>query len=464
MKISCAEAVRVLHAQVIGELPPFIECTIDTRTIMPEQTYLALRGDRFDGHNFVAQAHEKGAAAVIVDNAAAVPPDMCGLVVADTREAYFHLAAAARGHFCGAVAAITGSAGKTTTKEFLAHILRKVTGGPVAATPANENNEIGVAKLLTTLHAESAAVIEMGARHFGDIAPLVSMARPQVAVLTNIGEAHIEIFGSLERLAETKWQIFSLGATPVLNFADQVSRERMADLEVEPILAGLAEDLDTLPLPQRYRCIILLETDSLRMKVPNKPDAVVALQATVPGAHNRRNLVAACAAAIALGFPLARVAQAAQSVVMPPGRFERRRMANGAVLIHDAYNASPSGTLASLAAFAQEQGGRQIVIFGSMAELGDHAVDEHRRVGSAIAEIAPSHVYFGGNYANELEAGARSADFPLERITHYDSNDELIAMLHKSLQSDDIVLVKASRMYRLDQVVDALTEPLAEKI
>ena len=193
----------------------------------PGDAFVALRGERFDGHAYVARALAAGARLVVVDDAGAVPAGVPALLVDDTTRAYLAFGACARAMSSARVVAITGSAGKTTTKAFLAQVLERAQPGRVIATPANENNEIGVAKLLLAVPADAAyVVVEFGARRYGEIEPLARAAAPDVAILTNVGDAHLEIFGSQERLAHTKWGIFATGARRIINAADSISMER----------------------------------------------------------------------------------------------------------------------------------------------------------------------------------------------------------------------------------------------
>ncbi|MGH8165002.1 MAG: Mur ligase family protein, partial [Rhodanobacteraceae bacterium] len=220
--------------------------TTDTRTLRAGDTFLALRGERFDGHVYVRDAVRSGAAAIVIDEPQALVDDVPALLVEDTKRAYLSLAHAARGLFRGRVVAITGSAGKTTTKHVLAQLLGVTFGVPrVLVSPANENNEIGVSKLM--LRADDSyevIVVEMGARHEGEIAELVGVADPHVGVLTNIGEAHLETFGSHEALARTKWGLFAQGAQAVLNAEDAATAERAESLDVPPRWFGTGEPGD----------------------------------------------------------------------------------------------------------------------------------------------------------------------------------------------------------------------------
>ncbi len=229
MRLPTNDAIAALGGTVVNRerLPATIAVSTDTRAIRPSETFLALRGERFDGHRFVMDAIASGASAVIVDDAAALPPEQAAIIVPDTLAAYLALGGLARARVRGPVIAVTGSTGKTTTKTFTVRAF-EAAGRAVAATPENENNEIGVAKFLLSLDDgdERVAIVEFGARKYRDLDPLVRTARPDVGVLTNVGDAHLEIMGSRERLAETKWGLFAGGAQAVLNLTDAVSRER----------------------------------------------------------------------------------------------------------------------------------------------------------------------------------------------------------------------------------------------
>jgi UDP-N-acetylmuramoyl-tripeptide--D-alanyl-D-alanine ligase len=453
VRLPTNDALAVLAGEVRNRerLPATIAVSTDTRAIRPSETFLALRGERFDGHRYVAEAANRGASAAIVDDASALPDGLAGIVVADTLQAYLALAAVARGRVRGPVIAVSGSTGKTTTKAFLLAAFAAA-GRPAVATPENENNEIGVAKFLLALDDgdERVAIVEMGARSFGDLAPLVRAARPGVAVLTNVGDAHLEIMGSRERLAETKWGLFAGGAQAVLGLADAVARERAGALATPPVWFGI----DAERPPGAARAIIVRHDDVLAIDAVEL--RVLPLHVDVPGDHNRRNLAAALAAAWATGTDPALVTAAAPHFHLPPGRYERVRTPAGPDLIYDAYNASMSGALATLAAFARERATRRIVVLGSMAELGAEAPAMHERVGAAAAAAADV-VLVGGAFAASLAAGALSAGLKPGALVTYGTNDEAIAWLRAHAVGGDLVLLKGSRMYHMEQIVAGLT-------
>jgi UDP-N-acetylmuramoyl-tripeptide--D-alanyl-D-alanine ligase len=454
MRLPTNDALAALGGRVVNRdyLPATIAVSTDTRDIRPSETFLALRGEHFDGHNFVANAVAAGASVAIVDDAKALPEGQAGIVVADTLAAYLALAALARDRVRGPVIAITGSTGKTTTKTFALQAL-EAAGKPVTATPENENNEIGVAKFLLSLDDgdERIAIVEFGARKYRDLDPLVQTARPGIGLLTNIGEAHLEIMGSRERLAETKWGLFAGGAQPVLNLSDDTSRERAPELGQQPVWFGI----DAQRPSDGSRAAIVRVDDVLA--IDGDDVRALPLHVDVPGDHNRRNLAAAFAAAWAAGVDPAAIVAAAPRFELPHGRYERIAIAGGPTIIYDAYNASTSGALATLATFARERvPARRIAVIGSMAELGPEAAFMHQSVGAAAAASADV-VLFGGAFAPSLASGARAMGLAEDALVIYETNDEAIAWLREHGRPDDTVLLKGSRMYRMEQIVAGLS-------
>lgn len=452
MRLPTNDVLAVLGGTIVNRdrLPGTIAISTDTRAIRPSETFLALRGERYDGHAFVAAAAANGASAAIVDDANALPEGLAGIVVADTLAAYLALGGLARARVRGPVVAISGSTGKTTTKAFVRQAFAAA-GRAAVATPENENNEIGVAKFLLGLDDGDArvAIVEMGARKHRDLEPLVRAARPGIAVLTNVGEAHLEIVGGRSRLAETKWGLFDGGARAVLGLADAVSCERAPSLPSPPLWFGIDAERpqgDARAIVVRHDDVFAIGAGEVR---------ALPLQVDVPGDHNRRNLAAALAAVWAVGVDPAAVTAAAPVFALPEGRYERVRTPGGPDLIYDAYNASMSGALATLAAFARERASRRIAVLGSMAELGAEAPAMHERVGAAAATAADI-VLVGGDHAGSLAAGALGAGIAPAALVTYADNDEAIAWLRAHARAGDLVLLKGSRRYRMEQIVAGL--------
>jgi UDP-N-acetylmuramoyl-tripeptide--D-alanyl-D-alanine ligase len=433
-----------------AKAPSSVTVSTDTRSLERGQTFLALRGPSFDGHDFVAEAIARGAALIVIDRAEAAIEGTAALVVRDTLQAYLAMARLARERFDGPIVAITGSTGKTTTRAFVVHLLQPHYGSRIASAPGNENNEIGVAKLLLQMDSteHDLAVVEMGARHPGDIATLVDVATPDIGILTNVGDAHLEIMGSRETLAETKWALFSRGARAILNARDDVSLARARSL-LQPVhWFDASSSADALRNEGRLTAIrdaarlIDCEGDRVLADVPAAID--------VPGAHNRTNAAAAAACALELGVDANAVAGALSDLQMPSGRFETFEMQGGWRIIYDAYNASASGTIAALDALDDQHPRRAIAVLGSMAELGAESTQLHERVGAHAARRA-GVVVVSGEYADALIRGARrGGDAEIVRV---DSNVDAARWLRDHARSGDVVLLKGSRKYRLEEIL-----------
>jgi UDP-N-acetylmuramoyl-tripeptide--D-alanyl-D-alanine ligase len=304
-------------------------------------------------------------------------------------------------------------------------------------------------------------VLEFGARHYGEIEPLARAALPEVGVVTNIGEAHLEIFGSFERLAQTKYGIFATGARPVLNAGDATSLRRAQ------LLAGGVTWFATSEGPRVRnrgddRTVLMLRTpecDALLVVAaecePRENSGMFRADLRIPGEHNRENAAGAAAAAIALGFPPVSVAASLDALALPAGRYERIKLGT-LDLIYDAYNASTSGTLATLASFSHEGASRRIAVLGSMAELGDDSVQMHERVGLAAAHANLDALLVGGDFARDIARGAAVAGFPENSIVVYADNAAAVAWLRENARAGDLVLLKASRRYKLEEIVEGL--------
>jgi UDP-N-acetylmuramoyl-tripeptide--D-alanyl-D-alanine ligase len=451
MMLTLERAAAATSAQVRGgdRFPSSMHVITDTRKLQPGDTFLALRGENFDGHAFIRDAVQKGAAAVVVDDAAAIPDDVPALVVDDTKRAFMNLASAARSLFAGRVVAITGSAGKTTTKHLLAQLLAVHYGTDrVLASPANENNEIGVSKLLLSAAAQHAVlVVEMGARHEGEIAELVQIAHPHIGVLTNIGEAHLEIFGSRDALARTKWGLFSGGAQAVLNADDEESAKRAPSLDSPPLWFGVGKPrLPGVWITGERKLIVSNGAQTQELPVDIR----------LPGRHNRQNLAAALAAALLLGVAIEDLAAATADLALPAGRYQAIDVAGNVRVIYDAYNANLSGMIASLDAFACEQAVRRIAVLSSMAELGSDAVQMHERVGAHAAHCGIETLLVGGDYADAIARGALAAGLSRDRIVAFTDNAQAAAWLRAHAEPGDVVLLKGSRKYKMEEIVQEL--------
>jgi UDP-N-acetylmuramoyl-tripeptide--D-alanyl-D-alanine ligase len=455
MRLPLDVALRATGATLQdGDSPPAtLTIRTDTRTLAPGDTFLALSGERYDGHDFAEEAVRRGAAMLVLQQRDQRGFGVPTMLVGDTKAAYMALAGAARELFAGRVVAITGSAGKTTTKAFLTQILAAHYGDRVLAAPGNENNEIGVSKLLlSSANARhDIIVVEMGARHYGDVAELVEIARPQIGILTNVGEAHLEIMGSRERLEATKWALFSGDARPVLNAADDLSRRRAPSLAQTPHWFAAVLPADAAGLP------ILTTFDGERriLHRDGSRSVVYDVDLRIPGAYNRANLAAAVAGALELGLRLDAIVAQIPFLELPEGRYHRIQLAGGVALIYDAYNANASGMMAALDTFAAESASRRIAVLASMAELGSESQELHERVGEHAARRVDL-IVVEGEFAQALALGAQRGGLSAAQIVTVESNAQAARWLRNHVRQDDVVLLKGSRKYKLEEIVEEL--------
>jgi UDP-N-acetylmuramoyl-tripeptide--D-alanyl-D-alanine ligase len=445
-----SEAARALSAPFQGADVDVRSVATDSRTLEPGALYVALRGQRFDGHRFLDAAARAGAIAALVDaqGAAHRPGSLPIVTVDDTRLALGGLAANWRGRFELPVVALTGSSGKTTVKEMLAAILREAAGSAdaVLATRGNLNNDIGVPLMLLELRERHRyAVLEMGMNHTGEISYLTRLARPDVALVTNAGSAHIEYLGSREAIARAKGEIFEgLGerGVAVVN----------ADDAYAPMWRGLAVGKRVIDFSIE-RAAQVMATYRLRAfdsEVVLKADGAEAIaRLDAPGVHNVRNALAAAAAAVALDVPLATIAAGLARYSGVKGRLQKKNASGGALVIDDTYNANPESSRAAIDVLAQSQG-RRIFVFGDMGELGADAPRLHAEVGThAKAAGIDRLIAFGDHAAEAARAFGAGA-------THHESLDALLDEVRSLLGPGVTVLVKGSRFMRMERVVAAL--------
>ena len=449
-----SEAARALRGRVQGADVTFGGVSTDTRTLKRGHLFVALRGDRYDGHHFLAQALAAGAAAALVDESAAGALPLPAVIVRDTRRALGELSAHWRSLFSLPVVALTGSSGKTSVKEMLAAILRHAAGlsrsdviDPVLATRGNLNNDIGLPLMLleiTSVHRY--AVLEMGMNHEGEIRYLSQLVHPDVALVTNAGRAHIEYLGSEEAIARAKGEIFeglNPQGTAVINADDKFAplwRELThGRRRIEFGLDRPAHVSGSYELGEFESEIVL--------RTPNG-NATARLKA--PGVHNVRNALAAAAAALALEVPGDVIAAGLERYSGIKGRLQRKRGENGAVLIDDTYNANPESVRAAIAVLAQARG-RRILVFGDMGELGRDAPRLHAELGLSVKEAGIEELFTLGQLSSETAKSFGA------RARHHTRIEDLLQDLKNELGPDVTVLVKGSRFMQMERVVDAFT-------
>ncbi|OUL31187.1 UDP-N-acetylmuramoyl-tripeptide--D-alanyl-D-alanine ligase [Nostoc sp. 106C] len=415
----------------------------DTRIIKPGEVFVALRGENFDGHEFVATAIAKGALAAIVDfdyeN-----PDFPVLQVKNTLEAYQKIARWWRDRFDIPVIGVTGSVGKTTTKEIIAAVL--ATHGRVHKTYGNYNNEIGVPKTLLELSPEhDYAVIEMAMRGKGQIAELTHIANPTIGVITNVGTAHIELLGSETAIAQAKCELLA-----------EMPKDKVAILNYDnPLLISTAAQVwqgQTITYGLSGGDIVGQLIDNEKMTV-----AGIQLPLPLPGRHNATNFLAALAVAKVVGIDWTSL-QAGVNVDMPIGRSQRFALPNDVVILDETYNAAPEAMLAALQLLADTPGKRKIAVLGAMKELGERSPQLHQRVGETVQKLKLDGLLVLVD-GQDAEAIAKSAEgIPSECFA---THAELVARLKTFVQEGDRLLFKAAHSVGLDRVVNQLRAEFA---
>lgn len=440
--MALSEAARTVDGRLQGADARFAGLSTDSRSLERGNLFVALTGERFDGHDYLDQVAAAGAAGALVSTA--VADSLPCIRVSDTRRALGGLAAAWRGRFDIPLVAVTGSNGKTTVKEMLAAILG--VEHEVLATRGNLNNDIGVPLTLCRLDAvHTAAVIEMGANHHGEIAYLTGLARPTVALITNAGPAHLEGFGSLEGVARAKGEIYDgLGeqGLAVVNrddtYADywleRVQGRRVVTFGLDP-RADVTAEAEPLEAGQR----LALHT----------PAGSIDVQLALPGRHNTMNALAATAAALGAGACLPAVQAGLERIRPVGGRLQLHRCADGIGVIDDTYNANPGSVRAALEVLQQLPGEHWLVL-GDMGELGGDSEALHREIGAQAAAAGCDRLFTLGGQA---AAAALAFTGP---AAHFDDIEALQTELNAQLHPGVQLLVKGSRSMRMERVVQTL--------
>ncbi|MFM2407999.1 MAG: hypothetical protein RL358_741 [Pseudomonadota bacterium] len=447
-----SQIAAALDAQLIGADVAFSSVNTDSRKIVVGDLFIALRGEKFDGAEYVLSSLKMGALAAIVNQhsyaalRADLPENAGLLLVTDTRIALGKLAAFWRAQFDIPLVAITGSNGKTTVKEMLAAILREHAGDAVLATQGNFNNDIGMPLTLLKLNAQHRyAVIEMGMNHLGEIDYLTRLAQPDVALVNNAAGAHLQGLGTIENVARAKGEIFAglkNNGVAIINADDahaQVWRDLAAQHRCLDFSLDHAASVQGQWAAQGFGGVLHALTPAGELHV--------LLQ--VPGAHNARNALAAASAAIALEIPLAIITQALQNFGGVAGRLQRKVGFAGATLIDDTYNANPASMRAALEVLAAASGQR-IFVLGDMGELGDDAAQFHRDIGHAARDLGIAKLFALG----ELSIGA-VAEFGAG-AQHFATLENLCAAVENVLDKSTTVLIKGSRFMQMERVVKQL--------
>lgn len=436
----------------------------DSRTVKPGDLYVALPGERVDGHDYAAAAVDAGAVAVLGTRALDVSVPV--IVADDAMQALADLAAYWRGRCRGKVIGLTGSTGKTTTKNLVRDVL--ATAGTVVATKANQNNELGVpATLLAADEDTDFIVVEMGMRGLGQIAQLCDIAKPDWGLVTNVGESHIELLGSRENIACAKSELFAAlpqDGIAFVNAADELAADLLSFGQVEEhgvrVVSFNAGDvwaencaLDSEGRPEFDLCASRKQASDAASAAACRVHVKLELR----GMHNVSNACSAAAVGLAAGMTLEQCAEALASAQPEKGRQNIIRTSAGLTVVDDAYNANPDSMRASLSTFASLiVPGRHIAVLGDMGELGVFAQECHERVGAYAAQSQLDMLICVGELAEHIALAATDAGMPDASVRHVSTVEAAMAELRALAKPGDAVLVKASHFMQFERIVEGL--------
>ncbi len=434
-----------LNAVLTGADTKFTSCSIDTRQLQSGAIYIALAGENFNGHDFIQQAQNKGAVAAIVSSN--VKTDLPTLLVDDTRKALGKLANLWRQNFDLPIIAVTGSNGKTTTKEMLKAIFTQQSPS-VLATKGNLNNEIGVPLTLFNLnHEHRYAVVEMGANHIGEIANLTTMVEPTCAVITQCSPAHLEGFGTIERVAKAKGEIFT-----------QLPDDGIAIINNDDVYAKLWHDLATPHKINTYglnnaditATDINLQNASSKFNLQT-PIGNIIINLPLPGKHNIMNALAATACALTCDCSLHTIQQGLQTMQPVAGRLQIIQGKQGITLLNDTYNANPASLKAALQVL-QNTASPHWLALGDMGELGEDSIKFHQQAGQLAKKFGVEKLWTIGNISHHATNSFGNGS------CHFSNHADLMQAISSQLPSLATLLIKGSRDMQMEKIVHALQE------
>ena len=451
-KLSLKEIVQVTNADTNSDTDIFFEgVSTDSRKIGAGELFIAIKGENCNGESFAKDAFKKGAAAVLVSKTAKRIPEGIVLKVEDTLEAYRQIAGAWRERFDIPVVAVTGSNGKTTTKDLTAAALDGL--GHVLKTSGNFNNEVGVPMTLLELNDKhNAAVVEIGMRGLGQIESLAEVVKPTIGIVTNVSEAHIELLGSIENIAKAKGELVEAiqsGGTIILN-ADNPHTLAMKNL-VHDGVKILTYSLESGAADFVAKNILIgsVSTEFIldfRGKEYN-------FEIPMLGRHNVSNALAAVAAGYACGLKVPEIQRGFSTLTTTKMRYEVIRR-DGLTIINDAYNASPASMRAAIRTTSEVYDGRLIAVLGDMLELGEISERVHREIGEELVENKFDTLITLGELGKFIAAGARDAG--LKNVYTFDTHEDAAKKILELVRDGDTILFKASHVMHMEKIIELI--------
>ena len=450
-KLSLAEVAQITGAEKNSDAEIFFEgVTTDSRKLNNGVLFVALKGENFNGEDFAETSLKKGAAAVLVSKNFNKNLDGVILKVEDTLTAYRQIAGAWRNRFDIPIVAVTGSNGKTTTKDLTAAALNGL--GHVLKTSGNFNNEVGVPMTLLNLNEKNcAAVVEIGMRGLGQIESLAEVVKPTIGIVTNVSEAHIELLGSIENIAKAKGELVEAiksGGTIILN-ADNRHTAQMKNLAgdgVKIVTYGLENPAD---LTAKDILIGSVSTEFIFSFRGKEYDFEIPML----GRHNVSNALAAIAAGLEVGLSLEEIQRGISTLTTTKMRFEVIRR-DGLAIINDAYNASPASMRVAIKTTSEIYDGRKIAVLGDMLELGDISEQIHREIGAELVENKFDVLITLGKLGKFIAAGARDAG--LENVYTFDTHEAAAKKIVELVRNGDTILFKASHVMHMEKIIDLI--------
>ncbi len=457
MKLNVMEVIESSTARIRqqGNADYFTSVTTDSRHVKAGALFCALSGEHFDGHKFVSTAFRKGASGALVRKGKSIkaPRGRWVLSVDDTLTALGDIAAAWRRHFNIPLVGVTGSNGKTTTKEMIAQTL--AARYKVLKTEGNYNNLIGVPWTLFKLNRRhQVAVLEMGMNIPGEIERLATIAQPQVGVITNIARAHLEGLGSIAAIARAKSELIQQlpgDGLAVINADDprvlQIARKTRAEI----LTYGFGSD--AMIRGKKYKSNGF-SGSQFEIRLNHKLHTI---RLNLPGRYNALNALAAVAIGQYLKIPATAMIRALRNVKLPGSRLKQIKLRNGTHIINDCYNANPDSVLQALTnlTYAPKRQ-RRVAILGDMLELGQHSARTHREIGRAAVKVGVDELIAVGEQADDIARGARQAGLHKDQIHCYENATKAGKAISKHIHGGDLILVKGSRGVQLERVIDSL--------